>query len=136
MLELSLLVRFLIPFHLLLAHDPPLKDVHKHVHVLYVRSDFDRVVASSTHESAVVVEAVDEDGLVRHEPIPLIDLNLPIPPIPILIGDNDEVEQVPVLVLAQLAQAITYLACSTARPTLVPVPVPAPMQPPTPSTSL
>ncbi|KAF8325611.1 uncharacterized protein EI90DRAFT_3128459 [Cantharellus anzutake] len=56
----------------LLAHNLPPKDVHKHV----------------------LVEVVDEDGLVPHEPIPLIDLNLPI-----LVGDNDKVEQVPVLFL-------------------------------------
>ncbi|KAF8336991.1 uncharacterized protein EI90DRAFT_3119310 [Cantharellus anzutake] len=101
-----------------------------------IGSDFDRVVASSTHDLAIIVEAVDEDGLVPHEPVPLVDLNLPIPPIPILVGDNDEVEQVPVPVLTQLAQAITYLARSTARPAPIPVLIPAPIQPPTPSTSL
>ncbi|KAF8309950.1 uncharacterized protein EI90DRAFT_3140083 [Cantharellus anzutake] len=50
----------------------------------FIGSDFDCVVASNTHDSAVFVEAVNEDGLVPHEPIPLIDLNLPIPPVPIL----------------------------------------------------
>ncbi|KAF8321930.1 uncharacterized protein EI90DRAFT_3131373 [Cantharellus anzutake] len=92
-------------------------------------SNFDRVVASSMHDSAVFVEAVNEDGLVPHEPVP-------IPPIPILVGDDDEVEQVPVPVLTQFTQAITHLARSTACPTPIPVPVPAPVQPPTPSTSL
>ncbi|KAF8314587.1 uncharacterized protein EI90DRAFT_3135860 [Cantharellus anzutake] len=79
-------------------------------------------------------KAVNEDGLVPQEPIPLVDLNLPIPPIPILVGDDDKVEQVPVPVLAQLAQAITNLAHSTARPTPIPAPVPTPVQPP--STSI
>ncbi|KAF8319909.1 uncharacterized protein EI90DRAFT_3132219 [Cantharellus anzutake] len=60
------------------------------------RSNFDHVVASSMHNSAVFVKAVNEDGLVPHEPVPLVDLNLPIPPIPNLVGDDDEVEQVPV----------------------------------------
>ncbi|KAF8344266.1 uncharacterized protein EI90DRAFT_3115015 [Cantharellus anzutake] len=93
-------------------------------------SDFNRVVASSTHDLAIVIEAVDEDGLVPHEPVPLVDLNLPISPIPILVGDDDKAEQVPVPVLTQLAQAITYLARSTACPAPIPVPVPAPVQPP------
>ncbi|KAF8322402.1 uncharacterized protein EI90DRAFT_3130962 [Cantharellus anzutake] len=74
------------------------------------------------HNSAVFVEAVNEDGLVPHEPVPLVDLNLPIPPIPNLVGDDDEVEQVPVPVLTQLAQAITSLARSTAHPTPIPAP--------------
>ena len=100
----------------------------------FIGSDFDRVVASSTHDSAVLVEAVNADGLVPHEPVPLVDPNLLIPPNPILVGDDNGVEQVPVPVLAQLAQAITNLARSTARP--APIPLPVPLHPPPPSTSI
>ena len=111
---------------------------HSHgTHHSPIGSNSDNVAASSTHDLATVDEAVDDDGLVPDGPVPLIDQVLPIPPVPILVGDDDaQVEQVPVLVLAQLAQAITTLACSVIHPTPILVPAPVPIHPPALSTSL